>query len=292
MGPPSKPAERPTKEYEYDATDSLAGTGINIRDEEQALADYYAGSWGQDSKYGFPANAPGSKGSFYGAGLANQPAQPTDAKSQAELAAANAERAWNESAHNLASIRSNELKQPFLTIANLHRKAREIAKHFDLNLNLDSKNPGQAIGKMKPAEMWPVPEVKVGTKTGPDGTLVNTTGSWIPQDAYLVDQMALLSLATKHRIREKLEEGFHVATTRQKTAQGEVPAEWTDVAAPIPAVIDAEAGWESAVSSRTNPLKRKRCHHNYCFLGGTFDLPYTSQAPWMQLMPRPLQQMR
>jgi hypothetical protein len=261
MGPPSKPAERPTKEYEYDATDSLAGTGINIRDEEQALADYYAGSFGQDSRYGFPANPPGSKGSFHGAGLANQPAQPTAAKTPEQLAAEAAERAWNESAHNLASIRSNELRNPFLLIANLHRRAGDICKFHDINLNLDLKNPAQAIGKMKPAETWPEPELKVSTKPGPDGALVHTSGSWIPHDAYLVDQLALLSLATKHRIREKLEDGFHVATTRQKTAHGEVPADWADVAAPIPTAIgilaSPRAGGESAVSPLANPLKRK-----------------------------------
>ncbi|OIW28025.1 hypothetical protein CONLIGDRAFT_634353 [Coniochaeta ligniaria NRRL 30616] len=265
MGPPSKPAERPTKEYEYDATDSLAGTGINIRDEEQALADYYAGSFGQDSRYGFPANPPGSKGSFYGAGLANQPAQPTVAKTPEQLAAEAAERAWNESAHNLASIRSNELKDPFLLIANLHRRAGDVCKHHDISLNLDLRNPGQVIGKMKPAESWPVPKVDVSTKTGPNGALVRTAGSWIPHDAYLVDQLALLSLATKHRIREKLEEGFHVATTRQKTAHGEVPGEWADVAAPVSTAVgsaaaqesNSRAGEESAGSPRTNPLKRK-----------------------------------
>lgn len=273
MGPPSKPAERPTKEYEYDATDSLAGTGINIRDEEQALADYYAGSFAQDSRYGFPANAQGSKSSFYGAGMANQPAQPTAAKTPEQLAAEAAERAWNDSAHNLASIRSNELKHPFLLIANLHRRAADICKFHDINLNLDLKNPTQTIGKMKPAETWPEPEVKVSTKPGPDGALVHTTGSWIPHDAYLVDQLALLSLATKHRIREKLEDGFHVATTRQKTAHGEVPADWADVAAPIPAAVGnpasgdatSQAGGASADNPRITPLKRKS-HSPLCHL--------------------------
>ncbi|KAB5583724.1 hypothetical protein GE09DRAFT_309561 [Coniochaeta sp. 2T2.1] len=264
MGPPSKPAERPTKEYEYDATDSLAGTGINIRDEEQALADYYAGSFGQDSRYGFPANPAGGKSSFYGAGLANQPAQPTDAKTQEKMAAAAAERAWNDSAHNLASIRASEINNPCLNIAILNRRAAEICKKNDINLNLDPKTPSQPMGKFKPAEMWSPPELTVTTKTGPDGALVHTTGAFLPHDAFLVDQLALLSLATKHRVREKLEEGFHVATVRQKTAHGAVPADWVDVAAPIPSGAAAAAsqdspsgaGGDSAVSPRTNSLKR------------------------------------
>ncbi|KAI1022630.1 hypothetical protein LB503_000596 [Fusarium chuoi] len=42
MGPPQRPAERPTKDYEYDVTDSLAGTGIDLRAEEQYMNDLRA----------------------------------------------------------------------------------------------------------------------------------------------------------------------------------------------------------------------------------------------------------
>lgn len=265
MGPPSKPAERPTKEYDYDPADLLAGTGIDIRSEEQALADYYAGSFGQDARYGFPANAPGSRTSFYGAGPANQPAQPADGKTQQEMERDTAERVWRDSARNLAAIRSNEVANPFCVISVLHRKARDIAKHHDLELNLDLKNPAQPMGRMKAADAWPTqPTVTVSTKTGPDGAFVRTSGSWIPHDAFLVDQLALLSLATKHRLRDKLEDASHVAAVRQTTSHGEVPAGWSDVAAPIvtaesSATQDASPrpGWESALSPRTNPLKRK-----------------------------------
>lgn len=265
MGPPSKPAEKPAKEYEYDATDSLAGTGIDIRAEEQALADYYAGSFGQDSRTGLPANAPGSRSSFYGAGAANQDGQAANSQSQDELAAQAAEKAWSEAAHRLAVARSNEIRDPFLLIALLHRKAEKIAKENGIGLNLDVKNNGPVIGKLKGPHDFPEPKVTVSTRSGPDGALVTTTGSWIPHDAYLVDQLALLSIATRHRLREKLEDGLNVATTRQKTSHGEVPAEWVDVAAPL-SIADAgvtqddsaRAGQDSALSPRPNPLKRKK----------------------------------
>jgi hypothetical protein len=137
---------------------------------------------------------------------------------------------------------------------------------------------------MKPAEMWTQAKVEVSTKMGPDGALVRTTGSWIPQDAYLVDQLALLSLATKHRIREKLEDSLHVATTRQKTSHGAIPAEWADVAAPIPIAVGNEsAGWETAFSPRTNPLKRKTCHYDPYWPGDSYLLTLFSQARWRHL---------
>lgn len=265
MGPPSKPAEKPAKEYEYDATDSLAGTGIDIRAEEQALADYYAGSFGQDSRTGLPANAPGSRSSFYGAGPANQDGQATTSQSQDELAAQAAEKAWSEAAHRLAVTRSNELKNPFLLLALLHRKAEKIAKENGLGLNLEIKNNSQFVGKVKGPHDFSEPKVTVSTRTGPDGALITTAGSWIPHDAYLVDQLALLSIATKHRLREKLEDGLTVATTRQKTSHGEVPSEWVEVAAPL-SIADAIATQEDSarlvqdgvvVSPSSNPLKRK-----------------------------------
>jgi hypothetical protein len=267
MGPPSKPAERPVRENDnHDPIDSLAGTGVDLRAEEQALTEYYAGNFGQDARYGFPANAPGGRGSMYGAGLANQAGQPVDGQTQKEVEIALAEKAWNEAAQNLAIQRSIELKNAFLDIALLHRKASKISQHYDINLNVDLKNSAQQIlGKMKPPEGWNTePQIKVTTKTGPEGSLVETTGSWIPHDAYLVDQLALLSIATKHRIREKIEDAFHVASVRQKTAHGDVPQEWIDVAAPMATATASEtqdalqgSGGASAGSPRTNPLKRK-----------------------------------
>lgn len=267
MGPPSKPAEKPAKEYEYDATDSLAGTGIDIRAEEQALTDYYAGLFGHDSRTGLPANAPGSRSSFHGAGAANQAGQATGALTQEELAAQAAERAWSEAAHRLAVMRSNEIRDPFLTMALLHRKAEKVSRENGLSLNMEIKNHAQTAGKMRGPHDFPEPKVTVTTKTGPDGALVATTGSWIPHDAYLIDQLTLLSLATRHRIREKLEDGVKVAVTRQKTSHGEVPTEWVDAAAPL-SITDvgvtqgesSRAGQERAVSPRVNPLKRKEAN--------------------------------
>ncbi|KAK4154457.1 hypothetical protein C8A00DRAFT_14402 [Chaetomidium leptoderma] len=235
MGPPSKP---PAKEIEYDVADSLAGTGIDLRAEEQYLAEFYAGSFTQEARTGAPANPPGSKASFYGAGLANQPAEAVAAVSQEAYEAEVAQRVWDEAANRLAVTRSIEIMNPFLIIANLHHRVEKIAKEHGLGVNLDLKNANPA-GKLRPPQEFPPPKVMVSTKIGPDGAIVATSGSFIPQDAFLADQLALLSIATKHRLRELIEDSNTVAVNRQTTSHGEIPADWADVAVPLRTGLDS-----------------------------------------------------
>ncbi|KUI67052.1 hypothetical protein VM1G_03251 [Cytospora mali] len=260
MGPP--PAkDRPQRTYEYEVTDSLLGTGVDIREEEHALAEYYAGSFGQDSRTGFPANAPGNQASFYGAGPANQPgARATTG--QKEFEAALAERRWNESAARLSAARAVEHSDPFLQFANLHARAEKVARQYNLDLNLDNKT--QPLQKSRNPADFPEPKVTVSTKTGPDGALVSVYGSVLPNDSYLIDQLALLSIATKHRVRELIEDADKIATTRQQTSHGQIPADWLDSAVPLNGaglpLNDNEAlingGVDNGASGSTNNRKR------------------------------------
>ncbi|KAL7762061.1 hypothetical protein ACKLNR_008596 [Fusarium oxysporum f. sp. zingiberi] len=268
MGPPQRPAERPTKDYEYDVTDSLAGTGIDLRAEEQYMNDLYATGF-DEARTGFAHQPPGPKSSFYGAGPANQAAQSVPDQPQDQFAAQQAERAWSESSMRLALQRTQEISDPFLLVALLHRRADKIAREHHLALNLDLKNNSQTMGKMRLPEQFPAPKVTVKVTPGPDSTMVHTTGSYIPHDAFLVDQLALMSIATKQRLRELVEDAHVVATNRQKTSHGDIPEEWTPAAAPMNAEplepiekpADAVNGVdgthvESANGDSTNPLKR------------------------------------
>ncbi|KAK1834649.1 transcription initiation factor TFIID component TAF4 [Podospora conica] len=251
MGPPSKPAERPTKEYEYDVSDSLAGTGIDLRAEEQYLTDYYAGSFSQEARTGLPSNAPGGKQSMYGAGFANQPAQSVDAETQDQYAAAAARNAWDESAQRLAVLHhSNEMHDPFLLKDVILRKAGKISEKIGVTLNTDVKNAGSTGKKHQDAQ------IKVSTTVGPDGAMVVTSGSSYPHDGYLADQLALLSLACKHRVRELLEDAFRVAAVRQTTSNGEIPDEWADAAVPVQPGLEDLDMTESILAPTVNPLKR------------------------------------
>jgi hypothetical protein len=271
MGPPQKPAERPTKDYEYDVTDSLAGTGIDLRAEEQYMAELYSNALEtiSEARTGFAHYPPGSKSTFYGAGPANQPAQPTDLTQQ-QYSAQAAEQAWQDSSMRLAVQRTQEISDPFLLVALLHRRAEKVAREHHLGLNLELKNNTHSMGKMRLPENFATPKVTVKTQPGPDGTIVETSGSFIPQDAYLVDQLALMSIATKQRVRELVEDANIIARTRQKTSHGDVPPEWAAAAAPVNveplepmekagdangAGAGTEAGAEDG--SGTSPLKRK-----------------------------------
>lgn len=268
MGPPQRPAERPTKDYEYDVTDSLAGTGIDLRAEEQYMSELYSNAMegNQDVRTGFAAQTPTGANSFYGAGPASQPAETIKDQSQKDYEAQAAERAWTESSMRLAASRTQEIANPFLFVAIMHRRADKIAREHHLGLNLELRNNAYSQGKLRYPEQFPTPSVNVKTQPGPDSTTVSTTGSFIPHDAYLVDQLALLSISTKQRIRELIEDANGIALNRQKTSHGDVPEEWAPAAAPmnkeVLEVVDAP-NEESAFEGGDGSLKRKVSYQHF-----------------------------
>lgn len=235
MGPPQRPADRQNKDAEYDVNDSLAGTGIDIRAEEQYMSELYATTLTNygDARSGFAVGRPGPASSFYGAGPANQPAIETHGNSQDEIANQVAERAWREASMRLATQRTQEISDPFLQVSVVHYRADKIAKENQLDLNLEVRNGVASMGKMRGPEYFVAPSVSVQMKEEADGAMTLTSGSWIPQEAYLVDQLALLSIATKFRLRELIEDANLIATTRQKTSHGDIPEEWAPAAGPM-----------------------------------------------------------
>ncbi|KAI0601777.1 hypothetical protein F4775DRAFT_539163 [Biscogniauxia sp. FL1348] len=252
---PAKSA--PSKAVAYDMDDMLVGTGIDLDEEAEIMNN-------MESRGGFGNYPPGGRDSFYGAGPANQPPQHSEAKSQEDLAAEAADRAWNESAHRLAVTRSHEIAHHLLEPGMVHKRLYDISSKFGLALNLDLKPDGKSLymGRFAQPADFPKPEIKVLMQKAPDGTVVQTLGSFIPKESFLVDQIALLSIATKEHIRELLSDANRIATTRQQTSHGIIPAEWADAAAyPSPKANGTHdegqrTGAESAVSPRTNPLKR------------------------------------
>jgi hypothetical protein len=268
MGPPQRPADRPAKDYEYDVTDSLAGTGIDLRAEEDFMANLYAKQYEQEAQQGFAQHPAGSKSTFFGAGPVNQPAGPSGQTDQDMFAAQAAERAWAESARRLATQRTQEINDPFLLVALLHRRADKIAREHHLELVVDNKSNSQPMGKMKMPNEFPEPKVTVTMKpTGENQALVETTGSFIPHDAHLVDQLALMSIATKTRLRDLMEEAGNVAVHRQTTSHGEIPEAWEPAAAPLnvetPEAMDVDGlntDGSPAAGSVLKRMYRRRCN--------------------------------
>lgn len=262
MGPPQRPAERPVKDYEYDVTDSLAGTGIDLRAEEQYMSELYSNAMegSSDARTGFATQPPTGPSSFYGAGPASQPAEAIQDQTQRDYEAQAAQRAWTESSMRLAAQRTQEIASPFLLVAIMHRRAEKIAREHHIGLNLELRNNTYTAGKLRYPEQFPTPTVNIKTQTGPDSATVTTTGSFIPQDAFLVDQFALLSIATKQRLRELIEDANGIALNRQRTSHGDVPEEWSPAAAPMnKEVLElVEAPNENGVSEADNgSLKRE-----------------------------------
>ncbi|KAK8107433.1 Tpa inducible protein [Apiospora kogelbergensis] len=239
--------QAPAKAFAYDMDDTLAGTGINLDEEEQFMNDF-------ESRTGFGAFAPGGRGTFYGAGPANQPVENSQARTQEELEAESADRAWNAAAHALALSRLHDWKEEgFIDPAMLHHQLESIAKRNNLELNMDPKPTKEhmPLGRFTQPANLPKPTVTVKTVPTPTGTRIDTIGSIIPKDAYLIDQIALLSLATKERVGELLTEADSIACLRQQTAHGAIPPEWADAALSPPL-----AQSNSAVSPSTKSLKR------------------------------------
>ncbi|CAK7273313.1 hypothetical protein SEPCBS57363_005591 [Sporothrix epigloea] len=239
MGPPSKP---PTKEYQYDVDDSLAGTGIDLRQEEQFQADYFAGTYRPEARTGFPANTPGARGSFYGSLSANQPAETIDEANQRKIELETAKHVWADAARTLASTRSSALHNRFLEFGSIFLRAEKIANEYGVSVIMDPKAIPPVSSRSRQELEFQKPSVTVQTKKGPDGvSFISTTQTYIPEDSYLADQLALLSLATKHRLRELLEDANKVAETRQKTSHGVVEDDWLDAAAPLSSAGTADA---------------------------------------------------
>lgn len=264
MGPPSKPVEK-SKEDGVDALDVLGGTGIDLREEEQYMFNQsfnsqQSGSQSNtvSSEHSFTQFPPGDERSFYGAGPANTAADEASTKSQEEFHKKAADAAWHAAARNIANSRQRELSNAFLNTRFLTKKMEKVARDHGLGLKISSDGH---MGKMVLPEYFSSSTIKVQTAVGPNGGITSTNGQFLDNQTQLVDQLALMSLASKHRLRELLEEAASLAKGRQTGSHGIVPDEWADAAAPVSmssAVPEGgpRNGWESAVSPRTNPLKR------------------------------------
>ncbi|KAH7021249.1 uncharacterized protein B0I36DRAFT_367677 [Microdochium trichocladiopsis] len=250
-------AKAPTKSYAYEMDDMLAGTGINLEEEQELMNEF-------EMREGLGSHRPGGRKTLYGAGAANQPPEEFDAKTQEELAAEAADKAWNEAAHRLAVTRTVEITSHLLDPGLLHRRMAAIASRNNLSLNLDLRSDGksQYMGRLAAPDSFPRPAIKVSTAKATDGTIVTTHGSFIPKEAFLVDQIALLSIATREHLRGLLTDANKKSISRQQKTHGAVPPPWTPAASPGPAAANGVAGASpasagtSGISPTTTSKKR------------------------------------
>lgn len=237
------------------------GTGIDLKEEEQYMINHsfnheltnsHAGY--STASHSFTQFSPGDSASFFGAGPANAPGQLVDEKSQAEFEKLAADRAWHDAARRLAHSREREIYNPFLETMLLQQKVSKAAREQGLSILTG--------GWMLP-DSFQNTTVDVRTAVGPNGSLVQTQGPFISMDGQVADQVALLALATKQRLRGFIEDAAALAKGRQTGSHGIVPEDWTDVANAVDLAESTivpenglRVGWESAVHPRSTSRKR------------------------------------
>lgn len=245
MGPPSRPADRNTDAA--DLTDVLAGSGIDIREEEAYLANSYQGAvqaqHAQRPQQQLPPNfsfasqastvgttsatpsfsepsqlKPSSQGSLHTEPSTQPPAPFRDPNEPTRQDSEAARRA------------QHHLQDPFLLTKVLEQKLQK--RGFDLGVRIPSEGLFHPVaGRPQPIEV-----------TGPDGSSVVRTGQTIlNQDgAPLVDILNLMSVSCEERLRGVIDYSSALARSRRAHSHGAVPAEWKELASAGPAGVDAE----------------------------------------------------
>ena len=240
MGPPSRPAdkvERGDRSTDLNQlSDIVSASGIDVREEENYLAQTYRNQHAADSSYAnpssqlFQSNAPSpnnhrvwsepglGRHGLPGDGPFNQP--PVDMKTVEEDLIAKEKKA----ARIQAEQQQQHLRDPFLEVNTVRHRIARRANQQGVALNLEG-----LYDKVPEAH-----RTADGTKIqGPNGTgiVAVQAPSILSENASLVDIFTLISLATGERIRGIVEDAFGLARGRQYGTHGIVPPEWSPLAA-------------------------------------------------------------
>ena len=264
MGPPSRPAaDKPTDINELG--DVLAGSGVDLREEEAALLAYgRPGQQRQDTGYGgssfnsfgsnystptnnyYSSHVPGDRNSFYGAGTFNQPAEPY--KSAEEIAAADRKKALRRK----AEIKSYHLNDPFLLGGILSNRVSRQAQNMQVQVPKSGLLANVSKQNVPLQLLVHGPDKNENLKVVKGEQLLTTEGPY-------VELLSLLSLAAEERMRRLVEDAATLAKGRRVGSHGMVPTELTDLATGE-GTTKTENGLpnpgNSAVSLLSNALKR------------------------------------
>lgn len=270
MGPPSRPAaDKPTDINELG--DVLAGSGVDLREEEAALLAYgQPRHQRQDTGYGgssfnsfgpsytrptdnfYSSNIPGDRNSFYGAGTFNQPAEPY--RSAEEIAAANEKKALRRK----AEIKSYHLNDPFLFGGSLSNRVLRQAQSMQVEVPRNGLFSNVSRQNVPHQLLVHGPDKNENLKVVKGESLLNTEGPY-------VEILSLLSLAAEERMRSLVEDAASLAKGRRMGSHGIVPVELADLATGEGATETANGlptPGNSAVSPKSNPLKRSYAEIN------------------------------
>lgn len=271
MGPPSKPPEKDRPTDMNELSDVLMGSGVDVKEEEAALLENFnrnpvdvGSSFGfnQNTSASNPAysssnyysqNVPGGKDTFYGAGTFNQPAVPYQSAEQI------ADAALKRGLRRKAEMQQYHLNDPFLWTAKITQKMQVRSRNERVQLPKSGHYLSQGQQEVQQIVFGPDKHERLVTLKGQD--LLN-------HDAPLSDMLTLISLATQERLCALIEDAAALAVERRRSSHGIVPPEFLDIAA-VNGAVEAATGLptpgNSAVSPKTNPLKRMLAASRYLF---------------------------
>lgn len=265
MGPPSRPVEKATDIRSLE--DTLAGTGVNIDEEERNLTATSFPSFGQrtpSSSFQAPTTSFGTSsanGSFessqglageggpYSYGANSYPNQPSAGQLTPEEMQKRKENQanWDAGRHS-----QHPLWKMFLAGDPLERRLNERAYEQGI------KSPKEGLYY-----------ATKGIDRPPQRTLVNgldgaaqiiDQGETIlhsKEGGILGDVLKLISLAAKERMTGLIDLSARLAQERRDHSKGRVPTEWEPIAA-VPAAIAAADEVATGPGAAT-PLKRTSC---------------------------------
>ncbi|KAI9681092.1 MAG: hypothetical protein M1817_002373 [Caeruleum heppii] len=277
MGPPSRPADKPTDISEL--TDVLGQAGVDMRDEENALIAEF--SRGQTQSGRFTAQPPSQHaagpslpapptggiwtglrpppqnlpGGHFGQSVFTGPAQPYRDPNEV------AEEEHRAAVRRREQVKAYHLHDPFLSGNSLRTK---IIKRVNDN---HLRWPHDGFREQAPS----LGAVNSTSIVGTDGTSIQAvTAKFIDKDAPMAELMTLVSLAAAERVRGLIEDAASLAKGRRVGAHGLVPPEWADLAVGngtaesiIATTLPAnKMGWEVPAISTANPLKRSHAAAN------------------------------
>lgn len=265
MGPPSRPVEKATDIRSLE--DTLAGTGVNIDEEERNLTassfpslgprtpslsfQTQTASFGTNSTNGSFENSPGTagEGRGYGYGALSYP-DPSGAE---QLTAEEIQRRKENQAHWEAARHSQHgLWKMFLAADPLERRLNDRA--YDHGI----KTPKDGLYYATKGINHPPQRTLVN---GLDGaSQIIDQGETIihsREGQVLGDILKLISLAAKERMTGLVDLSARLAHERRDHSNGRVPTEWKSVAAvPATSATGEDAATGAAAAAAAAPLKR------------------------------------
>ena len=265
MGPPSRPpaAEKPMDVN--DLSDVIAGSGIDLKEEEANLITYNSlkrdtSSNSYDYRNSFYSpNVPGGRDSFYGSGTFNQPASSN--KTADEILA----EALQKAICRKAEVKSYHLNDPFVFAANLRRRLAKQA--LNMQVNVPTKGLFHAQPNAPPRQL---------VLQGPDKNDVLktvTNEDLLSNESQYVEFLSLLSLAAEERVRGFVEDAAVLAKGRRNGSRGLAPPDMVDLSASKEAPETTNGlptPGNSAVSPTGSSLKRmyaiSKSHSKYLHL--------------------------